>query len=82
MVTLKVTVEDKQADALAKLLREVSFVKAVEEEHPFVHLNEPEMPYERIKKLLDAAEGKKLFEDIKDPSAWQREIRKEWERDS
>ena len=32
MVTLKVTVEDKQADALAKLLREISFVEPVEQE--------------------------------------------------
>ena len=37
---------------------------------------------ERIKKILDEAKGKDLFKDIEDPSEWQRELRKEWDRDS
>ena len=81
MVTLKVTVEDEQADALKNLLKEVSFVRSVEEETRTAQLEEPNTPYERIKSILDSAKGKNLFEDIKDPSAWQREIRKEWDRD-
>jgi hypothetical protein len=30
---------------------------------------------------MEEAEGKNLFADIKDPSEWQRELRKEWDRD-
>ena len=37
--------------------------------------------YHRIKKIMEEAEGKNLFADIKDPSEWQRELRKEWDRD-
>jgi hydrogenase maturation factor HypE len=82
MTIIKVTVEDESAELLKKLLQEVPFVKNVEEEH-IVNNNfrEPESAYTRIKKMLDDAKGKNLFEDIKDPSEWQRELRKEWDRD-
>jgi len=82
MTTLKVIVEDEQAEQLIKFLQEVSFVKSVEEDHAVVNeLNEPETSYHRIKKILDSAKGKDLFKDIEDPSEWQRQIRKEWDRD-
>ncbi|OKS84983.1 hypothetical protein [Mucilaginibacter polytrichastri] len=82
MVTLRVTVEDEQAEALKKLLGEVTFVKSIEEEHLTNDLiQEPEAPYMRIKRILDAAKGKNLFKDIEDPAEWQRQIRKEWDRD-
>jgi hypothetical protein len=82
MVTLRVTVEDEQAEELKKLLGEVTFVKSVEEEHlANDKMEEPEAPYERIKKILDLAKGKDLFKDIEDPSEWQRQVRKEWDRD-
>lgn len=82
MTILRVAVEDDQAEALIKMLGEVPYVKKIEEEHEEVNqVNEPETPYERVKKLLDEARGKNLFDDISDPSEWQREIRKEWERD-
>jgi len=83
MTTFKVTVEDEQADELKKLLQDVSFVKSIEEEHtPIANiLEEPESPYTRIKKILDSAKGKDLFKEIGDPSEWQRQIRKEWDRD-
>lgn len=42
--------------------------------------NERLSQYERIKSILDQYAGKDLFKDI-DPVEWQREIRKEWERD-
>jgi hypothetical protein len=83
MTILKITVEDEQADLLRKLLHEVSFVKNIEEEHSINvnGLHESKSSYERIKKILDDAKGKDLFKDIDDPSEWQREIRKEWDRD-
>lgn len=82
MKVLKVTVEDDSANLLKKLLQEVSFVKNVEEEQsPTSSFQEPESPYERIKKIQQEIGDKNLFKDIKDPSEWQREIRKEWDRD-
>ncbi|MDB4905154.1 MAG: hypothetical protein JWQ63_4435 [Mucilaginibacter sp.] len=83
MTILKVTVEDEQADNLRKLLQEVPFVKNIEEENLTDNnkIKITESSYERIKKILDEAKGKNLFKDIEDPSEWQREIRKEWERD-
>lgn len=74
--------EDEKAEQLKELLLNVAFVKSVETEQPKDgnHLHEPEMPYERLKKTLDSAKGKDLFKDIKDPSEWQRQIRKEWDR--
>ncbi|HEY2581021.1 MAG TPA: hypothetical protein VGI43_04405 [Mucilaginibacter sp.] len=82
MTILKITVEDEQADLLRKLLQEVSFVKSIEEE-PSVS-TEPgkdESVLERIKKIQQEIGSKNLFKDIKDPVEWQREIRKEWDRD-
>lgn len=83
MTTFIVTVEDEQADKLKKLLQDTSFVKSIVEEEPgnTGMVSEPETAYERIRKILDSAKGKNLFKDIKDPSEWQREIRKEWDRD-
>jgi hypothetical protein len=81
MTILKITVEDEQADQLRNLLQAVSFVKNIEEEHlSKTNSVEPAPPYEKIKRLLEEAKGKNLFKDI-DPAAWQRAIRKEWDRD-
>jgi hypothetical protein len=83
MTTLKITVEDEQAGMLKKLLYEISFVKSVEEGHEVIAKNQTneETSLDKIKKILDEAKGKNLFKDIEDPSEWQREIRKEWNRD-
>jgi hypothetical protein len=86
MTILKITVEDKQAGLLRKLLEDVSYVKNIEEEHLAIVEkhgdNDNDSVVNRIKKILDEAKGKDLFKDIEDPSEWQREIRKEWDRDS
>lgn len=83
MTILKITVEDKKANSLRKLLQDVSYVKNIEEEHlAIVEKNDNGTVLHRIKKILDEAKGKDLFKDIEDPSEWQREIRKEWDRDS
>ncbi|HEY8930252.1 MAG TPA: hypothetical protein VIM55_13725 [Mucilaginibacter sp.] len=82
MTIIKVTVEDESADLLKRLLQEVSFVKNIEEEP--LNADQPKdenSSFERIKKILNDAKGKNLFADIKDPVAWQQEIRKEWDRD-
>lgn len=81
MTIIKVTVEDESADLLKKLLREVSFVKNVEEEISINKFQEPESPYERLKRIQQEIGDKNLLKEIKDPSEWQREIRKEWDRD-
>ncbi len=79
MTILKVMVDDDQADELKRLLHDISFVKSVVEEQ--IQTDESNITYNRIKKILDSAKGKELFKDIKDPVEWQKEIRKEWERD-
>jgi hypothetical protein len=82
MVTLKITVEDEQAEALKQMLKHIDLIKTVEEEHLAVNqLNESSTPYERLKNIQKAIGNQELFKEIKDPSAWQREIRKEWDRD-
>ena len=83
MTTFRVVVEDEQAGLLKKLLQEVSFVKSVEEEplKTTAVLQEPESAYEKLKKIQQEIGDKELFKDIKDPVEWQREMRKEWDRD-
>jgi hypothetical protein len=79
MTILKVMVDDEKAGELKLILHNISIVKSVEEE--LMLLNEPQEPYAQIKKILDSAKGKDLFKDIVDPVEWQKEIRKEWDRD-
>ena len=82
MTTFKVVVEDDQAELLKKLLQQVSFVKSIEEAAMADNGHEEsESTLERIKKIQQEIGNKNLFKDIKDPVEWQREIRKEWDRD-
>lgn len=39
---------------------------------------EPVQDADDIQSVLDKLRAKKVFRDIKDPSAWQRSIRDEW----
>jgi hypothetical protein len=82
MTTLRILVENDHVDLLKKLLNEVSFVKGVTEESDVEVTNSaPESALERIKKIQQEIGSKNLFKEIVDPSEWQREIRKEWDRD-
>ncbi|HWZ15095.1 MAG TPA: hypothetical protein VNW95_07625 [Mucilaginibacter sp.] len=83
MTILKITVEDEQVALLRELLKQVSFVKNIEEDYSpdAIGTSSTNPSYDRIKKLLDEARGKNLFNNIDDPSEWQRELRKEWDRD-
>jgi hypothetical protein len=80
MTTFKVVVEDEQAGLLKKLLEQVSFVKSIEEAS-MVDTEYQETSFETIKKIQQEIGNKNLFAAIKDPAEWQREIRKEWDRD-
>lgn len=81
MSTLIVTVEDGREESVKKILNEIPYVKAVAEDENTSLLQEPPTQYQKIKQILDEAKGKNLFKDIEDPSEWQRQIRKEWDRD-
>ncbi|GGH20482.1 hypothetical protein [Mucilaginibacter phyllosphaerae] len=81
MTTLIVKVDDERIESLKKILSEIPYVHEVEVEETTSQLNDPQSTYERIKKIQEEIGDKKLFENIKDPSEWQREIRKEWDRD-
>lgn len=80
MTTLIVQVEDEDTESLKKILNAIPYVKNIAVENDST-LSEPSTQYQKIKKILDDAKGKNLFQDIKDPVEWQREIRKEWDRD-
>ncbi len=82
MTILKITVEDENAGWLKKLLLEVPSIKSIEET-PTDHadVQKTESALEQIKKIQKEIGDKELFKEIKDPSEWQREIRKEWDRD-
>ena len=74
MTTLKITVDNKKnARLLSRLLRNMSFVKKVEEENRIVRNQ-----YSNLKKLFNSIESGQLFENINDPVQWQKEIRNEW----
>ncbi|MET3979331.1 hypothetical protein ABIB62_001917 [Mucilaginibacter sp. UYP25] len=81
MTTLIVKVDDDRTESLKKILSEIPYVHDVAVEQTGTQLNDPQSTYERIKKVQEEIGDKKLFENIKDPSEWQREIRKEWDRD-
>ncbi|HJP62311.1 MAG TPA: hypothetical protein VJ844_02660 [Mucilaginibacter sp.] len=83
MTTFKIVVEDEKAGQMEQLLHGITFVKSIEKEgDPIINeLREPEVRYERLKEIIESAKGKNLFADIEDPSEWQRQIRKEWDRD-
>ncbi|RYU90017.1 hypothetical protein EWM62_10765 [Mucilaginibacter terrigena] len=80
MTTLIIQVEDEDTESLKKILHDIPYVKNIAVENN-TNLNEPSTQYARINSILDKAKGKNLFKDIKDPVEWQREIRKEWDRD-
>ncbi len=80
MTTLIIQVDDENTESLKKILEEMPYVHGVAIGSDTV-LQEPTAQYKKIKQILDEAKGKNLFADIKDPVEWQREIRKEWDRD-
>lgn len=65
------------------MLHDVSFVLEIKDDLSALknRVSEPMSPYERLVQIQEEIGDKKLFEEIKDPSEWQREIRKEWDRD-
>lgn len=81
MTTVKFTVDDERLESIERILREIPFVHDIEVENSNQQLKEPITQYEKIKKILDGAKGKELFKEIENPSEWQRQIRKEWDRD-
>lgn len=82
MTVLKITIKDEQVELVKKLLSDMS-INIEEEKEENVEITSPkaESTLERIKKILENAKGKELFKEIEDPSEWQRQIRKEWDRD-
>ncbi|TFF38726.1 hypothetical protein [Mucilaginibacter psychrotolerans] len=81
MTTLIVKVDDDRAESLKKILHEIPYVHEVETEDVVLQFKEPSSTYEKIKKIQEEIGDQDFFDDIKDPSAWQRQIRKEWDRD-
>jgi hypothetical protein len=84
MTVLRVTIEDEQTEYIKKILSEAHVINIEEEAtiSPDVAAQpKPESALERIKKIQERIGNQELFKEITDPSEWQREIRKEWDRD-
>jgi len=78
MRTLKIIVDsDKQVAKLLEILDSVDFIKKVSTDP--VKPTSSKTQFTRIKELLGKFADKNLFKEIKDPSAWQRQLRNEWE---
>jgi len=80
MTTLIIKVDDEEVESFKKTLNKMPYVRDIVVAKQTATLAEPSQS-ERIKNILEAAKDKKLFDDIEDPVEWQREIRKEWDRD-
>lgn len=81
MTTLIIKVDDDRTESLKKILNEIPYVHGVKEENTVDQLKDPDSTYEKLKKIQDEIGGQELLANIKDPSEWQREVRKEWDRD-
>jgi hypothetical protein len=74
MTTLRITVDTKKnARLLTRILRNMNFVKRIEEDNNVVHNQ-----FVVLKKMFSNLEQNNLFREINDPVKWQREIRDEW----
>jgi len=74
MTTIRITVDNKKnARLLTRILRNMNFVKRIEEDNNVVHNQ-----FVVLKKIFGNLEPNKLFQEISDPVKWQREIRDEW----
>jgi hypothetical protein len=74
MTTLKITVDNKKnARLLTRVLKNMSFIKNIEEE-----INVVPNQYAILKNMFNTIESNNIFQEITDPVKWQREIRDEW----
>jgi hypothetical protein len=80
MTTITIKVNDStQASLLEKMLRELSFVEAVEIQNTDSNIvAEPEGSYGKIKSALESIDAKDIFTTIDNPSEWQKNNRDEW----
>jgi len=80
MTTLTVQVDNKEnAVLLEKILKEMSFVEKVDVNIDTPNIvEEPKGSYQKLKKAIDKTDKSLMFQDIDDPSKWQKGIRDEW----
>jgi len=75
MNTISVTVEQPtQAFMLVEWLKNIRFVKAIDVK------SDKKGNAGEIIRMLDSMKTKKMFSDITDPVAYQKQLRDEWER--
>ncbi|WP_114938890.1 hypothetical protein [Mucilaginibacter endophyticus] len=80
MTTLIITVDDERTESLKKILKDIPYIKNIAVKNGDEVATESTQ-LDKIKAILNASKGKGLFQDIDDPAEWQRNIRKEWDRD-
>lgn len=83
MTTITIAIEEGHEEDLKKILDAAPFkTEIIEGERIYKsQLNDPQSAYEKLIKIQEEIGDQKLFPEIKDASEWQREIRKEWDRD-
>jgi len=75
MTTLRITIDNKKnARLLSKVLKNMKFVKKIEEEN-----RETSNQYANLNRIFSNIEPNSTFHDIHDPVKWQKDIRDEWE---
>jgi len=80
MTILRIAVDDEQVGALKMLLETVPFVRDVQEEAG-QKSSDSLSSLKQLKAIIESAKGKNLFSEIEDPVEWQRQLRREWDRD-
>jgi len=80
MTILRIAVDDEQVGALKTLLETVPFVRDVQEEAG-QKSSDSLSSLNQLKAIIESAKGKNLFSEIEDPVEWQRQLRREWDRD-
>jgi hypothetical protein len=76
-----IEVEEGHEGDLQQLLESASFKAGIVGQDNVAHFAEPMSAYEKLKQIQKEIGDQQLFKEIKDPTEWQREIRKEWDRD-
>jgi len=78
MNTISVRIEQpSHAAMLVEWLKNIRFVKEVDVK---VDASAKKGNAEEIQKLIDSMKSQNPFADVKDPVAYQRQLRDEWER--
>ena len=80
MNIIRITVDtDLHSQLLMKMLKSIRFVTKVEPVEISANKKSGVSQFNNLKNILDSIGNHKIFEEIKDPVEWQKQLRNEWE---